>query len=72
MYIRWAKKEEYFRLQAGQVELSCLLVIINSHYKRFIMQLTVINRGESDGAEQPCSHADGGHLRFPRCKFHLT
>lgn len=48
------------------------LIIINSRDKRFIMQLTVINRGESDGAEQPCSHADGGHLRFPRCKFHLT
>ena len=47
-------------------------VITNSRDKRFIMQLTVINRGESDGAEQPCSHADGGHLRFPRCKFHLT
>lgn len=28
-------------------------------------RLTIINRSQSDGAEQPCDDADGGHLRFP-------
>lgn len=35
-------------------------------------KLTIVNRSQSNGAEQPCDDADGGHLRFPRRGFLLT
>lgn len=55
---------------------ACRLFVANPHIIIFISfsqkKLTIINRSQNDGAEQPCDDADGGHLRFPRRGSLLT
>lgn len=47
-------------------------IVIHDFQIKRKKRLTIINRSQSDGAEQPCDDADGGHLRFPRRGFLLT
>lgn len=35
------------------------------HDLKNLTERLTINRSQSDGAEQPCDDANGGHLRFP-------
>lgn len=70
--IRHVEVRTVLRTAVIQAVLMNVVILSAASMQHAVAVRPVINRGESDGAEQPCSHADGGHLRFPRCKFHLT
>jgi len=59
----------FLKYNAYSLFLANLHIIIRDFQME---RLTIINRNQSDGSEQPCDDADGGHLRFPRRGFLLT